>query len=300
MTILSEEGVRKIVRKKMMNEIGFRNLYFKSGNYDAIKCDLTKLNQTDLAVKFAKHFIFNPVVTTTIVSAKSLDPKVSVSSKKNILSFIRGHDLSPEEESQYDQIVRAKIEKNPELVKKYVSMLELAITYSFGIFSGIVCKMLTAGIPAQASSQFSIDKNKETTQAQALMIQNVLNKSAENFWRENLTPVNLSSNINKEYSILFPKTMIALNTNADKNKARELFIAEKTQAQNLINPSIIYPSKIFEFISDVVFDDVPNKDTILRPIKELVKNSKDTAEVGNEFQKELIEIFNKASAYFRR
>lgn len=299
MTILSEEGVRKIIRKKMINEIGFRNLNFKSGNYDAIKCDLTKLDQTELAVKFAKHFIFNPVVTTTIVSAKSLDPKVSVSSKKNIISFINGHGLSPLEETQYDQIVRAKIKNDPELIKKYINMLEIAMTYSFGIFSSMVCQMLSAGIPAQSNNDK--EETKETTQAQTLVIQNVLNASAENFWRQNLTPLNLNLRINKEYSILFPKTITALNANSgDKTKVISEFVAEKTQAQGVLNSSIIYPSKIFEFLFDVVYDDVPNKNDILSPIKELVKNSKDSPETGKEFQKELIRIFKDTSYYFRR
>lgn len=300
MTILSEEGVRKIIRKKMMNEIGFRNLDFKRGDYSVTKCDLKKLNQTEIAVKFAKHFIFNPVVTTTTVSTESLDPKVSVSSKKNIISFINGHGLTVEEEKKYDQIVRSKINSDPTLVGKYVSMLELAMTYSFGIFSDIICSVLTAGIADQYSDRYSRSKetSEELAQDQALMVQNVLNQSAEQFWIENLIKNSQPlGRIDKKYSILFPKTILALKV-GDKAKAQTEFQIEKLKAERLISNSSILPSKIFEVLNKDIFNNVYQKRIILRPIEDLVKNSTDSLQTGNILRTALIEIFKNASDYF--
>lgn len=306
MIILSEAGVRKIVRKKLMNEIGFSNIRSKQGDYSVTRCDLKNLDQTELAVKFAKHFVFNPVITKTTVDSKSLDPKTSVSSKKNIISFINGHGLTPEEEKKYDQIVRDMIRDDPSLVGKYVDMLETAMTYSFGMFSDIVCSILTSGLDDQSiNKSLRSQKDKESaenlTQDQSLIIQNALNQSAEQFWIENLIknslPVVRGLYLDKKYSILFPKTILSLKV-GDNTKAATEFQIEKLKAERLINTSNIYPSKIFEVLSNDIFNNVHQKRIILRPIEKLIKNSKDSYQSGNLFRTELIKILKNAEDYF--
>ena len=104
MAILSEKGLRKIVKRQIEERY---TLDVTRGDVRFRKCDLSNLASSELAVWYAKHFIYNPSlkVTTPGGPTKNVD-------KSAFLSFLRGEDsfdMTPDQLADYDKKVRQSV-----------------------------------------------------------------------------------------------------------------------------------------------------------------------------------------------
>ena len=296
MPVVSEKTIRKIISSKIekseaINEIGFeKRLDLRLGDTTLIKCDLSNLKNTTFAAKFAKHFIFNPEVTTTTRS-ESGELDTSVLTKRNLISFLTGLGVSDELDKEYEKIVVNLVRQNPSLIDKYISALENAITLVFGPVSTLYCtalnKMMGFGGDIQSSPTRS-EENTETINL-AAPFGNAYSKASEEFYRlERLNKNSVFSN--EEYMLLYPKTSLnhtgGTRATIGMTDLGNVFLQEDQVLNDIISTDDRRPSRIYSDFEDYVKASISysNARHILEPIKSFVNSSneiKNSYEVGD-------------------
>jgi len=284
MTILTEEGVRKIIRKKMINEIGFRGVDPKAGQSDTIECDLSGVDQATLAVKFAKYFIFNP----KIERKKGDDSEIYT--KRNLLPFLT--NLKDKSDLAFEKKIKQKLDRNPEFIGKYIEALELAMKLAFGPFANLYCTSIVSALGAGYTARAGeVDKEESGVAADADstdfydpfgLVQREFNKAER-----------VSPNISDEYRcILFPETLKALKGSPGRPAtsishtptSRTAYTSELNYLNTFISRHRTNNSKPQEIFADIekdIFKSVVNKQKILTPLKDALKRILNSRENGS-------------------
>lgn len=274
MTILSEEGVRKIVRKKLVSEIGYRGVSPAAGQIDNIECDLSGIDQKTLAVKFAKYFIYNPKFERKVGDEKY------VYTKRNLLPFLTS--LNDTSDLKYEKEVYEKLSKTPGMIGKYVEMLSFAMKFAFGPFANLYCSLIVSAL-GSGYTRDALDADKgdfkdvdEETFTKALRkVQSAFNAS-----------ISASTRISDSYHcILFPETIkeLKISGGRDTPGTSRKFSLEKSFADSFIVRHRNFsskPQKIVEDIENIIFSTVDNKQRILKPLKDTIKSIENSVPNG--------------------
>lgn len=302
MAVISEKTIRKIISSKIekldkIDEIGFKKrLLFNPGSSELINCDLSNLKNTEFAVKFAKHFIFNPEITTT---TRSDDGEVdtNVLTKRNLISFITGLGISDELDKKYEDQVRQLIKQNPQLIEKWVSALETSIRFVFGPVASLYCNALNKqmGYAIGASQLESQTSGVDNSQVASQFAQVFKTSSDKFFDKENMRTRRTSPFTSTEIGLLYPQTTIDYMSGTSSSGGLAgisgIFDAEDQRLVRIIETANQRPRRIYEALKDHL-GRTPTRgatDT-LRPIKNFVNQSTEFStnyEVGDEIRKYL-------------
>lgn len=261
MSVVSEKAIRKIISSKIkkldkIDEIGFKKrLRFDPGSSELINCDLSNLKNTEFAVKFAKHFIFNPEITTTTRSADG-EIDTNVLTKRNLISFITGLGVSDELDKKYEDQVRQLIKQNPQLIEKWVSGLETSIRFIFGPVASLYCnalnKQMGYAIGAdQLESQTSGPDNSQV----ASQFGQVFKASSDKFFdKERMRTRSTGPFALTEIGLLYPQTTINYmsGTSASGGLAgiNDVFNEEDEAIKRIIETANQRPRRIYEALKD--------------------------------------------------
>jgi len=301
MTILTEEGVRKIIRKKMINEIGFRNVSSDVGVVRYDECDLSKLNdlaKRDLVIKFAKHFLLNPQMKETTPEGDKFY------TDRHFISFITGFkNLTVDEQNKYDRDVKRYLSENPEVIKKYVDLISYGITVAFGKLAPFYCDTITTFL---VNSTFTDFKEEENEYIEVEKIKEKFIQVTEVAGRSFKTEMGIVRGVlqrKEECFIIYPQTSKLLYSAGDRVGAtREFDDREKDTVENMITEDEMTPRDLYQKIEDN-FNRSPitNVNKILKPIKSFMNNSEiQTVEHGDQIREALQEIADSALAEWRR
>lgn len=248
MAILSEGGLRRIIKRQLEERY---SLEMTRGDVSFRKCDLSNLSSSELAVWYAKHFVYNPSITIK-PDDNSMPQQID---KSAFLSFLRGEDsfgLEPNELIEYENEVRKMVTRGgSNLVSKYVTALEYSITYLFGVMAPAVCAFLNQIIPVADSesdrvASISDDDTVSTTNTAgvAATVNKAISSAATKFVRSHgsnarTTQAMFSESFERvvypeEYAFLLPNTFIALMSD-DEPGAQQIFVREKQQLSKIVS-----------------------------------------------------------------
>ena len=305
MTVISEAGLRKIVRKKLMNEIGYKNVSSDVGTVAYDECDLSQLpddRQEELVVKFAKHFLFNPQMKRATASGDK------IYTDRHFISFITGFkNLSPDENIKYERDVRDYIRRNPEMIKKYVDLISFGITTAFGQLAPLYCTLVTGALGVGSAL---ISKKPDKVEKDYLTVDSVgsaftdrAKKVGQSFRREHYIT---DTSIGRSVAIicLFPSTTKKYFETRPPNPASAMidFRSEKLNVENVITRPNLKPKDIFDSLyRNFVVGNISKKDTLLSELKTMMYDPEiQTPEHGDEIRGNIRDIFIEGVDFWNR
>ena len=277
MTILSEAGVRKIIRKKMINEIGFRGVDPKAGSIDNIECDLSGIDQKTLAVKFAKYFIYNPKIE------RKVGDETEIYTKRNLLPFITS--LNDKSDAEFEKKIKQKISSDPGSIDKYIEALEFAMKMAFGPFANLYCTLIVSALGTGYTSHALDAEKNETSNIEEILIK-AFKEVEKLFNREH--GLDSRFRFSKQAAcILFPETLKALKAAGgrghDRN-SRSTYRSEEVQVIRFYTAASVSgskPQEIFSVIERTFFSSVSNREKILAPLKAVIRRIDNSNDNGS-------------------
>ena len=293
MAIVTENLIRKIIKnsiakkeKANLQEVGFDRLNMRLGRLDAKICDLSNLENTKFALSFAKHFIYNPRVTRTENGNVTQD---SVS--RNILSFVTGLGLSAEEEIMYEKEVSKALARDPDAIKNWINMLEIAITLTGGPAAASMCKIINTHFLPTSRASSNLDTQETDSKAgfsQAFRESGILFKRAENLqygrvlFRE------------PETMLLYPKTAKAYFLTPASSNLMDTFEEEDRILLQIIQSNNKKPNQIYEKIEDYVSGSGTRRlRSILKPLRQIcLQGDLDNYRAGDSLREHLSDLRN--------
>lgn len=300
MTILSEAGVRKIVRNKLVTEIGFRNVSSDAGTVSYDKCDFGSLSspaKIDLVVKFAKHFLFNPQMKRPSGTGEE------IYTDRHFISFVTGFkNLTFDEQNKYDRDVKEYLTNNREIIDKYVDLISYGITVAFGKLAPLYCKSISAFLSASYLTDFESEPTEDIIDVEETKEKFILKakETGKNFKSEFGIGRAILQDI-PECVLISPKTT-KLFAEGDTSAAKSEFRKEKSDIEAIILATEVKPQQIFEEL-EIIFNrnSFRNRSKILKPIRTFMFNSNiQTVEHGDEIREALSEILNDGANYWSR
>ena len=280
--IVSEEGIRKIVQKKL-EEGGFdQRSRIELGRQPDSYCDLSNIDDTELAVFFAKNFLYN---------AKGVTRKGLLDSMKNMGRFGR----TAQEDAEFEDAVRKSLSRqNRENLKKYRIALEIGISTLLGpSLAKIFCTFLNELIGP--GNQKVADVSTQALVVDAASIEYAWAESANQFFLENKELAVFNSK-DQKIIFIFPKTSILLAT-GETEKAKEKYASELQIMSDIIQKPNQNVTRILERIEDYFYG-ISRKRIVLKSFKNYLQSLDNNYENGDEVRKYLASIFDQSNQFF--
>jgi len=285
MSVVSEKGLRNVVRQSILKEVqAFKKTVDLQSNRNnaPLECNLKNLKTNKkFMMWFAKHFVFNPVVT---INDRG---RIRGVNKGSILSVMTGFDLTPEEEAKYEALVSTALQK-PGAVDHWINAFEFMldeIFYPIGIF---YCDMINLAFDSSYTREDASLSDGNSNQIKS-DFESALLEAGSQFKRIN----NIQSHrILRSFQdlILFPKTLTEYIQTPGSPAARSFFDQENQNLQDIISQSAT-PERIYQSLESHLGRVVGYRD-IMRPLQEFVSDPqiKNNVDAGDIMRMHLEEL----------
>lgn len=271
MTVISENAIRLIVRKKLKKEGLFKQASSNHGEGSVryLKCDLSNLRNTKLARTFAKYFLYSPKYEELI------DGEKVVYTKSKLMSLLEG-GMTDTQSAKFDELVDRAISNDPSIIDAWIDMLSFGITQVFGPMSKMYCNLL---------SNLFLDDKYEPEEAESLEQDSStfylsLASSLEDTGKSLSLEKSLSQfELDFEYKeiVMFPRTFMSIK-DGDLPDARKHFQKEILKVQSIIRDDL-EPRQIYSRFYDI-YSGISNKRAILKPFDRFTSKVNDTSVNG--------------------
>lgn len=299
MSVLSEEGIRKIVResisKRSIQEGLFDNVRSQPGRVEYKRCDLSAFRNHKFAVKFAKHFLYDPKVKIT--DTEGITKTIT---KKNLLSFVLGTGLSDIDDKLYEEDIRRQLRDKPEIINNFIDILETGITFFLGTRSQYYCKLLSIVFASDAKpverDAEPVERLERTSINALTEFKKAMNESISKFVIEYDVSDLVKIESDASYLFLFPSTTISV-LKGDKEEALEIFKKEKSRWRLLLEKDLKV-SRIIDFVNIELYDNIKGKRRFIYPIINFLKSMPDDYNNAEKIAKYLIDMKEKSVIFF--
>jgi len=277
MSVVSEDAIRKIVRNYLLEEGLFDKIRSNSrGSVRYLSCDLKNLKNSSVATKFIKYFLLKPQFSKVVSGEKKYFTK-------NMLMLMLEGGLDDPQDAEYKRLVDDYVAKNPEIIDRWISILEFSITQVFGPLSSMYCNLFSNLF---LKGTYTPPEDKEISHEDiSENIAGAFRRAGEKFSLEEELTI-FKDDFEPEHLILFPNTFIAVQKGEDRDDVEEIFRKEKDRLNDMLRGSFRIKN-LYRNFSDDLFYKIRNKRTILSSINNVSSNVEDS-DTNNNLLKRLV------------
>lgn len=296
MSVVSEDGIRKIIRSRLTKEGFMRDARSNSGegSVDYLECDLSALKNSQIAKTIAKYIFIKPVIEKTAppVDPETGAPTVSVYDKNMLFAMLSG-GLGAEQSAQYDREAEQYLAKYPDVIGNWVDLLQFSITQVFGPLSKMYCKLFTT-LFLTGRPQDTRDLERESSAAPVAEADEIAKKilkafriAGDRFAFKQKILVSRQG-FESEHLILFPNTFIALEA-SEVDDAKANYDDERKKIREAFFINRIEIRKLPGFFRDYLVN-ISDKSEIIQPIDDLANSLQDNRENNDLLNSVLVKI----------